>query len=169
MVTILESTENKQLLWGVLMEEGIFDTIPKNVSLPEVQRVFESTLHKISIANPNASLIDLNRKAAESLAILIPEMNYERKQLVTADDIRNHNRYDIENKLREKEAETRAYLEKPRPRMIDFADKNVIRRSPPDIIDITSMVAENVALSASLPITLSKPSYSTSDNVGGEY
>ena len=169
MVTILESTENKQLLWGVLMEEGIFDTIPKNVTLPEVQRVFETTLHNISISNPNASLIDLNRKAIESLAILIPEIKYERKQLVTADDIRNYNRYDIDNKLREKEAETRAYLEKPRPRMIDFADKNVIRRSPPDIIDITSMVAENVALSASLPITLSKPSYSTSDNVGGEY
>ena len=122
----LGTTENKQLLWGILMEEGIFDTIPRNIPIKEVQRVFESTLRILSNnAPPTTALIELNRMAIESLATIIPQIKNEDKNvIITAEDIRNQKRYEIEHKLREKEAESRALLDRPVPPAIDFSDKD---------------------------------------------
>ena len=126
MSSSLGTTENKQLLWGILMEEGIFDTIPRNIPLKEVQRVFESTLRNLSNnAPPTTALIELNRMAIESLATIIPQIKNEDKNvIITAEDIRNQKRYEIEHKLREKEAESRALLDRPVPPAIDFSDKD---------------------------------------------
>lgn len=165
MAKSLGTKENKQLLWGLLMEEGIFDTIPGDVSLPEVQRVFETTLYNLSnTSSPNASLIELNRMAIESLASIIPEIKSERKSLITAEDIRNQKRYEIDTKLREMEVESRSYLERPTPPSIDFSDKGVIIKplrsrvnNPPEIVDITSSLTDTMMLPMTLPITLNKP------------
>ena len=48
----LESQENKQLLWGILAEEGIFDTVPESVSTDEVKHVFERILKNLSASIP---------------------------------------------------------------------------------------------------------------------
>ena len=172
MAKSLGTKENKQLLWGLLMEEGIFDTIPSDVSLPEVQKVFETTLYNLSnTSSPNASLIDLNRMAIESLATIIPEIKSERKSLITAEDIRNQKRYEIDTKLREMEVESRSYLERPTPPSIDFSDKGVIIKplrsrvnNPPEIVDITSSLTDTMMLPMTLPITLNKP---TANNANG--
>lgn len=172
----LGTTENKQLLWGILMEEGIFDTIPRNIPLKEVQRVFESTLRNLSNnAPPTTALIELNRMAIESLATIIPQIKNEDKNvIITAEDIRNQKRYEIEHKLREKEAESRALLDRPVPPAIDFSDKDAesVRAVPspgpgpsrqyrerydPDIVDITASLTDTMTLPMTLPITLNKP------------
>jgi hypothetical protein len=172
----LGTTENKQLLWGILMEEGIFDTIPRNIPLKEVQRVFESTLRILSNnAPPTTALIELNRMAIESLATIIPQIKNEDKNvIITAEDIRNQKRYEIEHKLREKEAESRALLDRPVPPAIDFSDKDAesVRAVPspglgpsrqyrerydPDIVDITASLTDTMTLPMTLPITLNKP------------
>lgn len=174
MSSSLGTTENKQLLWGILMEEGIFDTIPRNIPLKEVQRVFESTLRNLSNnAPPTTALIELNRMAIESLATIIPQIKNEDKNvIITAEDIRNQKRYEIEHKLREKEAESRALLDRPVPPAIDFSDKDTesVRPGPgpgpsrqyrerydPDIVDITASLTDTMTLPMTLPITLNKP------------
>ena len=48
----LESQENKQLLWGILAEEGIFDTVPETVSTDEVKHVFERIIRNLSASIP---------------------------------------------------------------------------------------------------------------------
>lgn len=48
----LVSQENKELLWGILAEEGIFDTIPANVTPQEVKHVFEQILKNLSANIP---------------------------------------------------------------------------------------------------------------------
>ena len=172
----LGTTENKQLLWGILMEEGIFDTIPRNIPIKEVQRVFESTLRNLSNnAPPTTALIELNRMAIESLATIIPQIKNEDKNvIITAEDIRNQKRYEIEHKLREKEAESRALLDRPVPPAIDFSDKDAEsmrailgpgpgpsrqyrERYDPDIVDITASLTDTMTLPMTLPITLNKP------------
>ena len=188
MSSSLGTTENKQLLWGILMEEGIFDTIPRNIPLKEVQRVFESTLRNLSNnAPPTTALIELNRMAIESLATIIPQIkNDDKNVIITAEDIRNQKRYEIEHKLREKEAESRALLDRPIPQAIDFSDKdaesasaNRIRpglppgpppgrqnreRYDPDILDITASLTDTMTLPMTLPITLNKPTHTDDIN-----
>ena len=48
----LESQENKQLLWGILAEEGIFDTVPESVGTDEVKHVFERIIRNLSASIP---------------------------------------------------------------------------------------------------------------------
>ena len=48
----LESQENKQLLWGILAEEGIFNTVPESVSTDEVKHIFERILRNLSASIP---------------------------------------------------------------------------------------------------------------------
>ena len=48
----LESQENKQLLWGILAEEGIFDMVPDSVSTDEVKHVFERIIRNLSASIP---------------------------------------------------------------------------------------------------------------------
>lgn len=132
----LESTENKQLLWGVLMEEGIFESIPGSIPIENLQRVFETTLHNLSNAvlqsgSPQPSLRELNRIAIQNLVISIPRAvsvlnatskQQQQQQHIMADDFHNQKRQDIETKLREKEAEMRMFLDRPKPPDIDFSD-----------------------------------------------
>lgn len=48
----LVSQENKELLWGLLSEEGIFDSIPSTVTPQEVKHVFEQILKNLSANIP---------------------------------------------------------------------------------------------------------------------
>ena len=48
----LESQENKQLLWGILAEEGIFDTVPDTVTTDEVKHIFERIIRNLSASIP---------------------------------------------------------------------------------------------------------------------
>ena len=51
-MSYLESQENKQLLWGILDEEGIFDSVPESVGPEEVKHVFERIIRNISASIP---------------------------------------------------------------------------------------------------------------------
>ena len=48
----LISQENKELLWGILAEEGIFDGIPTSITTQEVKHVFEQILRNLSANIP---------------------------------------------------------------------------------------------------------------------
>lgn len=160
----IETQENKQLLWGILMEEGIFDMIPRNVSPNDIQGLFEGTLKNLSnTAPPNLPLMELNRLAIETLVTIIPQA--DKYVTISVQDARNKKRHEIDAKLREKEAESRAFLERVSPPQIDFTDKNIsyarVRKSSSSshpensIVEVVDVTPD--AVSSSAPLTLTKP------------
>ena len=48
----LVTQQNKELLWGVLAEEGIFDNVPTSVTPQEIKYVFEHILRNLSTNIP---------------------------------------------------------------------------------------------------------------------
>ena len=84
----LVSHQNKEFLWGILAEEGIFDSIPTNVNPEDIKCVFERILKNLSANIPglyaaklkelhNAkqrSIVDEDYDAAKKIHATIGEM-----------------------------------------------------------------------------------------------
>jgi hypothetical protein len=67
----LVSQQNKEFLWGILAEEGIFDDIPANVSPDDIKRVFEQILKNLSANIPGlyaAKLKELHNAKRQAIA-----------------------------------------------------------------------------------------------------
>ena len=67
----LVSQENKELLWGLLSEEGLFDGMPENVTPEEVKHVFERILKNLSATIPSlhaAKLKELHQAKQQAIA-----------------------------------------------------------------------------------------------------
>jgi len=78
----LVSQENKELLWALLSEEGLFDGIPENVSPEEIKHVFERILKNLSATIPSLHAAKLN------------ELHYAKQHAIAEED------YDAAKKLR---------------------------------------------------------------------
>jgi hypothetical protein len=78
----LISQENKELLWGILAEEGIFDGIPTSVTPQEVKHVFEQILKNLSA---NIPAIHAGR---------LKELHHAKQQAIADED------YDAAKKIR---------------------------------------------------------------------
>jgi hypothetical protein len=67
----LVSQENKELLWSLLSEEGLFDGIPENVTPEEIKHVFERILKNLSATIPSlhaAKLKELHQAKRHAIA-----------------------------------------------------------------------------------------------------
>jgi len=67
----LISQENKELLWSLLAEEGLFDGIPENVTPEEIKHVFERILKNLSATIPSlhaAKLRELHQAKHQAIA-----------------------------------------------------------------------------------------------------
>lgn len=67
----LISQENKELLWSLLSEEGLFDGIPENVTPEEIKHVFERILKNLSATIPTlhaAKLRELHHAKHQAIA-----------------------------------------------------------------------------------------------------
>lgn len=67
----LVSQENKELLWSLLAEEGLFDGIPDNVTPEEIKLVFERILKNLSATIPSlhaAKLKELHQAKRHAIA-----------------------------------------------------------------------------------------------------
>ena len=78
----LVSQENKELLWALLSEEGLFDGIPENVSPEEIKHVFERILKNLSATIPSLH------------ATKLKELHYAKQHAIAEED------YDAAKKLR---------------------------------------------------------------------
>jgi hypothetical protein len=70
-MTSLVSQENKELLWSLLAEEGLFDGIPENVTPEEIKHVFERILKNLSATIPSlhaAKLKELHQAKRNAIA-----------------------------------------------------------------------------------------------------
>lgn len=84
----LVSQENKELLWGLLAEEGLFDGIPDNVSPEEIKHVFERILKNLSATIPSlhtARLKELHH--AKLVAIAEEDYDTAKKLRTTIDEM----------------------------------------------------------------------------------
>lgn len=88
----LISQENKELLWGLLSEEGLFDGIPENVTPEEVKHVFERILKNLSATIPSLH------------AAKLKELHHAKQQAIAEED------YDAAKKLRTTISEMEAPL-----------------------------------------------------------
>ena len=88
----LVSQENKELLWGLLSEEGLFDGIPENVTPEEVKHVFERILKNLSATIPSLH------------AAKLKELHHAKHQAIAEED------YDAAKKLRTTISEMEAPL-----------------------------------------------------------
>ena len=88
----LVSQENKELLWGLLSEEGLFDGIPENVTPEEVKHVFERILKNLSATIPSLH------------AAKLKELHHAKRQAIAEED------YDAAKKLRTTISEMEAPL-----------------------------------------------------------
>ena len=88
----LISQENKELLWGLLSEEGLFDGIPENVTPEEVKHVFERILKNLSATIPSLH------------AAKLKELHHAKRQAIAEED------YDAAKKLRTTISEMEAPL-----------------------------------------------------------
>lgn len=78
----LVSQENKELLWALLSEEGLFDGIPENVTPEEIKHVFERILKNLSATIPSLH------------AAKLKELHHAKQQAIADED------YDAAKKLR---------------------------------------------------------------------
>ena len=84
----LVSQENKELLWGLLAEEGLFDGIPDNVTPEEIKHVFERILKNLSATIPSlhtARLKELHH--AKRAAIAEEDYDTAKKLRTTIDEM----------------------------------------------------------------------------------
>ena len=84
----LVSQENKELLWGLLAEEGLFDGIPDNVTPEEIKHVFERILKNLSATIPSlhtARLKELHH--AKLVAIAEEDYDTAKKLRTTIDEM----------------------------------------------------------------------------------
>ncbi len=84
----LVSQENKELLWGLLAEEGLFDGIPDNVTPEEIKHVFERILKNLSATIPSlhtARLKELHH--AKRIAIAEEDYDTAKKLRTTIDEM----------------------------------------------------------------------------------
>jgi len=78
----LVSQENKELLWSLLAEEGLFDEIPDNVTPEEIKHVFERILKNLSATIPSLH------------AARLKELHHAKRHAIAEED------YDTAKKLR---------------------------------------------------------------------
>jgi len=84
----LVSQENKELLWSLLAEEGLFDGIPENVTPEEIKHVFERILKNLSATIPSlhaAKLKELHH--AKHHAIAEEDYDAAKKLRATIDEM----------------------------------------------------------------------------------
>lgn len=84
----LVSQENKELLWSLLAEEGLFDGIPENVTPEEIKHVFERILKNLSATIPSlhaAKLKELHH--AKQHAIAEEDYDAAKKLRATIDEM----------------------------------------------------------------------------------
>jgi len=84
----LVSQENKELLWSLLAEEGLFDGIPENVTPEEIKHVFERILKNLSATIPSLHAAKLKElHLAKRHAIAEEDYDSAKKLRATIDEM----------------------------------------------------------------------------------
>lgn len=142
------STDNKKLIWSLLVETAYFKGFPANQK-DMVKRVLDGVVHEMNM-NPSlksASTTDKNKEVVKQMMqyrdlwaqdglINLNHNHFQQPQTqyqtlpsyvtqVTAEEIREKREQDFNNTLRQKQEEMSGFLNAGKPQEIDFSDKGI--------------------------------------------
>ena len=115
------SIANKELLWNIMNETGIFTDIP-NTNTESIKRLFETKITMIKQTGGNLELTELNKMI---LSDMVDEMENMRKQRtpLTAKEISQERQERFNNEFEKQQSDFSRQISAPRPKEIDFRDK----------------------------------------------
>lgn len=115
------SIANKELLWNIMNETGIFSDIP-NTNTESIKRLFETKITAIERTKGNLELTELNKMI---LSDMMNEMENIRRQRapLTAKEISQDRQERFNNEFEKQQSDFSRQISAPRPKEIDFRDK----------------------------------------------
>jgi hypothetical protein len=133
---VVDSVQNKELLWATLQESGAFAGLARDQFQP-VQSAFDRAVKQAATAASNASLSDVNKGIIREFVqvlrsvqnpIPIPNQNNNApkkkkiEMVYRADDLKNERANEFERQLREKQSEMDSFLTLKKPTDVIFTD-----------------------------------------------
>ena len=125
---MINSNQNKELLWNLLYENNIFNNIPNN-SINNVKIIFESTINEYSHINinDNTSLININKVIISNLIDKINSFkNSIFKPKNTKDEYINEKMSNINESIEMHKKTMDKLLYPKKPEEIDFNDNTKV-------------------------------------------
>jgi len=126
------SLENKRLLWGIMIENNIFDKVD-NTYEKQVRSDFENKLQQIATSvRPNDSILNVNKQIIVQMMedvkkYTIPVQNktnnIANNALVTSEEILTKKQAQFQKGLQTKQDEFNKLIQPVKPTTIDFSDK----------------------------------------------
>ena len=125
------SNQNKELLWGLLIEQNSFNGIDaKHKS--NIELVFERTIKIVDLNQKNDSLFNKNKEVIKEMVIYLNTLktsqqshNLQQNNSLnyTHDEIHKAKIERFDNELKQKQHEFESIIKKDVPNSIDFSDK----------------------------------------------
>jgi len=122
------SNQNKELLWGLLIEQNSFNGI-ETKHKSNIELVFERTIKIVETNLKNNSLVDKNKEVIKQMITYLntlkrpQSLSQENKQNYTFDEIHKAKLERFDNELKKKQIEFESIIKKDAPNHIDFSDK----------------------------------------------
>ena len=115
------SIANKELLWNIMNETGIFSDIP-NTNTETIKRLFETKITAVRRNGGNLELTELNKMI---LSDMMNEMENLRRQRapLTAKEISQERQEKFNNEFEKQQSDFSRQISAPRPKDVDFRDK----------------------------------------------
>ena len=136
---VVDSVQNKELLWTTLQESGAFSGLTQDQFQP-VQSAFDRTVQQAAKSmSGSSSLSDVNKQiirefmqSLRSLPPPPPEAPKKKKieMVYRADDLKTERANEFERQLREKQAEMDSFLTLKKPSDVSFTDAAVADDKP---------------------------------------
>lgn len=136
---VVDSVQNKELLWTTLQESGAFSGLTQDQFQP-VQSAFDRTVQQAAKSmSGSSSLSDVNKQiirefmqSLRSLPPPPPEAPKKKKieMVYRADDLKTERANEFERQLREKQTEMESFLTLKKPSDVNFADSSIDTDKP---------------------------------------
>jgi hypothetical protein len=153
---IVDSVQNKELLWSTLQESGAFAGLSQSQFQP-VQAAFDRSVQQAAAAaaTSNASLSEVNKHIIRSFVQVLrsfqmPPTNPPKKKKIElvyrSEDLQNERVSEFDRQLREKQAEMDAFLTLKKPTDVNFTDKSKgMNEDKPIGDEMSRLIAEELA------------------------
>ena len=118
------SQDNKRLLWGIMVEHNVFDSIP-NKYANNIKADFEKKLQGIkSVIARSDNILDLNKKTILQMMEEVKKYRETPPDVpVTSAEVQTKKQAQFQKGLQTKQEEFNRLIQPVKPQTIDFADK----------------------------------------------
>ena len=121
MTTSFTSTPNKELLWNILAQNGLFNDLDSNY-LTNIKEDFEINIQTIQKTYSAAPILEMNKFFLENMVTALKV--YKQPQNYKAEDIKKASMEKFQQNLESKQNNFNDFHKKSIPEHIDFSDNN---------------------------------------------